>query len=146
MNHLADLVDRMGKGELNVAAVCDADEKRLDKAKQIAGPKAVAFRDYRYILQRKDIDAVIIATPNHWHGVQFVQAAECGKHVYCESPACSTIDEGKAMIEAAPGQNSHADRGQRPFSARGLFNATLFGRRRNWQGGESQLLERSRSG
>jgi predicted dehydrogenase len=101
MNHLANLVDRMGKGELNVVAVCDADEKRLDKAKQIAGPKADAFRDYRYILQKKDIDAVIIATPDHWHGVQFVQAAECGKHVYCESPACSTIDEGKAMIEAA---------------------------------------------
>ncbi|MGA2797231.1 MAG: Gfo/Idh/MocA family oxidoreductase [Thermoguttaceae bacterium] len=101
MTHLASLVDRMGKGELNVAAVCDADEKRLDKAKQIAGPKANALRDYRYILQRKDIDAVIIATPDHWHGVQFVQAAECGKHIYCESPACSTIDEGKAMIEAA---------------------------------------------
>ncbi len=101
-NHLAYLVDRMGKGELNIAAVCDADEKRLDKARQVAGLKAdKAFRDYRYILQDKRIDAVIIATPDHWHGVQFVQAAECGKHIYCESPACSTIEEGKAMIEAA---------------------------------------------
>ncbi len=101
LNHLAYLVERMGKGELNIAAVCDVDEKRLEKAKQIAGPKADARRDYRYILQQKDVDAVIIATPDHWHGVQFVQAAQCGKHVYCESPACSTIEEGKAMIEAA---------------------------------------------
>jgi predicted dehydrogenase len=100
-NHLVNMVDRMSKGEVNVAAICDADDKRLEKAVQIAGPKADVYRDYRYILQRKDIDAVIIATPDHWHGVQFVQAADCGKHVYCESPACSTIEEGKAMIEAA---------------------------------------------
>lgn len=104
-NHLTNMVDRMNKGELNVAAVCDVDEKRLEKAAQIVGPKAALdnflYRDYRYILQRKDIDAVIIATPDHWHGVQFVQAAECGKHIYCESPACVTIEEGKAMIEAA---------------------------------------------
>jgi predicted dehydrogenase len=100
-SHLSYLVDRMSKGELNVAAVCDADEKRLDKARQIAGPRTKAYRDYRYVLQSKDVDAVIIATPDHWHGVQFVQAAECGKHIYCESPACSTIDEGKAMIAAA---------------------------------------------
>jgi predicted dehydrogenase len=100
-NHLINLVDRMNKGELNVAAVCDADEKRLEKALQIAGPKVAAYRDYRYILELKNIDAVIIATPDHWHGVQFVQAAQCGKHIYCESPACSTIEEGKAMVEAA---------------------------------------------
>ena len=100
-NHLVNMADRMGKGLVNVAAVCDVDEKRLEKALQIAGPKTDVYRDYRYILERKDIDAVIIATPDHWHGVQFVQAAQCGKHVYCESPACSTIDEGKAMIEAA---------------------------------------------
>ena len=100
-NHLVNLVERMRKGELNVAAVCDVDERRLEKAAQIAGPKTAKYLDYRYILQRKDIDAVVIATPDHWHGVQFVQSAECGKHIYCESPACSTIEEGKAMIEAA---------------------------------------------
>jgi predicted dehydrogenase len=59
------------------------------------------YRDYRYILQRKDIDAVVIATPDHWHGVMTVHAAECGKHVYVEKPACCTIDEGKAMVKAA---------------------------------------------
>ncbi|HEY4760633.1 MAG TPA: Gfo/Idh/MocA family oxidoreductase, partial [Thermoguttaceae bacterium] len=99
--HLVNMVDRMQKGEVNLAAVCDVDDNRLEKAAKIAGSRTDVYRDYRYILQRKDIDAVIIATPDHWHGVQFVHAAECGKHVYCESPACTTIGEGKAMIEAA---------------------------------------------
>ena len=53
------------------------------------------------MLQRKDIDAVVIATPDHWHGVQTVHACECGKHVYVEKPACCTIEEGKAMVAAA---------------------------------------------
>ena len=58
------------------------------------------YRDYRYVLDRRDIDAVIIATPDHLHAVQTVHAAECGKHVYVEKPACCTIAEGKSMIEA----------------------------------------------
>ncbi len=99
--HLKDMVDRMSKGEVNVAAVCDADEKRLAKASETAGPQADVYRDYRYILERKDIDAVVIATPDHWHAVQMVHAAQCGKHVYVEKPACCTIEEGKAMVAAA---------------------------------------------
>jgi predicted dehydrogenase len=52
-------------------------------------------------LERKDIDAVIIGTPDHWHGVQFVHSAEAGKHIYCEKPAHCTIEEGVAMVAAA---------------------------------------------
>ncbi|MDM8008683.1 MAG: Gfo/Idh/MocA family oxidoreductase [Phycisphaerae bacterium] len=99
--HLRNMVDRMQKGQVNVAAVCDVDENRLATASQNAGPQADVYRDYRYVLERKDIDAVIIATPDHWHAVQTVHAAECGKHVYVEKPACCTIDEGKAMVTAA---------------------------------------------
>lgn len=99
--HLKSMVDRMKKGQVNVAAVCDVDENRLAQASENAGPQADVYRDYRYILERKDIDAVIIATPDHWHAVQTVHAAECGKHVYVEKPACCTIDEGKAMVKAA---------------------------------------------
>ncbi|HQH06748.1 MAG TPA: acyl-CoA dehydrogenase family protein, partial [Phycicoccus sp.] len=91
----------LDKGRIHIAAVCDADERRLAAASQLAGPQADVYRDYRYILQRKDIDAVVIATPDHWHAVQTVHAAESGKHVYVEKPACCTIDEGKAMIAAA---------------------------------------------
>lgn len=100
-NHLRDMVDRMKKGEVNIAAICDIDETRLADRSKIAGPQADVYRDYRRVLQRKDIDAVVIATPDHWHAVQMVHAAECGKHVYVEKPACCTIEEGKAMIRAA---------------------------------------------
>jgi len=99
--HLDDMVGRMKRGQVNVAALCDVDEKRLLGASKRAGPQADVYRDYRYVIQRKDIDAVIIATPDHWHAVQTVHAAECGKHVYVEKPACCTIEEGKAMVAAA---------------------------------------------
>ncbi len=89
------------KGETESIAVCDVDEKRLERASKTVGPQADVYRDYRYILQREDIDAVVIGTPDHWHGVQFVHSAECGKHIYCEKPACCTIEESKAMVEAA---------------------------------------------
>lgn len=89
------------KGEVDVAAVCDVDENRLAAVLETVGRGAIPYRDYRYILERKDIDAVIIATPDHWHAVQMVHAAETGKHVYVEKPACCTIDEGTAMMRAA---------------------------------------------
>ncbi len=99
--HLRDMAKRRDRGEVNIAAVCDADENRLANAAKTAGKGVQPYRDYRYILERKDIDAVVIATPDHWHAVQMVHAAECGKHVYVEKPACCTIEEGKAMVAAA---------------------------------------------
>jgi predicted dehydrogenase len=88
------------QGQAASVAVCDVDEERLLRGvKEIPGARA--YRDYRYILDRKDIDAVVIGTPDHWHGVQTVHAAECGKHIYVEKPACCTIEEGRAMIAAA---------------------------------------------
>jgi predicted dehydrogenase len=99
--HLNDMKGRAQRGEVNIAAVCDADEHRLANASKTAGPQADVYRDYRYVIERKDIDGVVIATPDHWHGVQTVHSAECGKHVYVEKPACCTIEEGKAMVAAA---------------------------------------------
>jgi predicted dehydrogenase len=89
------------QGETQSIAVCDVDEKRLEQALKQVGPQAEAYRDYRYLLDRKDIDAVVIGTPDHWHGVQFVHSCEAGKHVYCEKPACCTIEESRAMVAAA---------------------------------------------
>ena len=99
-SHLNYIAQRRDRGDVNLAAVCDVDEKRLTKAQQRAGAGATPYRDYRYLLERKDIDAVVIATPDHWHAVQTVHAAQCGKHVYVEKPACCTIEEGKAMVQA----------------------------------------------
>jgi predicted dehydrogenase len=99
--HLNEMIQRMKKGDVHIAAVCDIDRNRLDRAAKAAGPQAQAYHDYRQVLERKDIDALVISTPDHWHAVQMVHAAESGKHVYVEKPACCTIEEGKAMVEAA---------------------------------------------
>jgi predicted dehydrogenase len=98
--HLRGIKGRMDRGLANIAAVCDVDDGRLENASRAAGPQADVYRDYRYVLDRDDIDAVVIATPDHLHAVQTVHAAESGKHVYVEKPACCTIEEGRAMIEA----------------------------------------------
>lgn len=89
------------QGSVNIAAVSDVDEERLALAVQKAGAGVPPYRDYRYILERKDVDAVVIATPDHWHAVQTVQACETGKHVYVEKPSSVTVTEGRAMITAA---------------------------------------------
>ena len=74
-SHLRDMKGRADRGEVNIAAVCDIDEHRLENASRTAGPQADVYRDYRYVLDRKDIDGVIIATPDHWHAPQMVHAA-----------------------------------------------------------------------
>ena len=80
--HLNRMTKFREEGRVNIAAVCDVDEKRLANAVQTAGVGVTPYRDYRYICQRKDIDAVVIATPDHWHAVQTVHACQTGKHVY----------------------------------------------------------------
>ncbi|HMH22334.1 MAG TPA: Gfo/Idh/MocA family oxidoreductase [Puia sp.] len=59
-----------------------------------------SYGDFQQILTRKDIDAVVIATPDHWHAVATVMAANAGKHVYCEKPLGHTVEEGRAMVNA----------------------------------------------
>lgn len=86
--------------DVTLAAVCDVDEKRLANALRQYKAGVVPYRDYRYVIERKDIDCVVIGTPDHWHAVNMVHAADCGKHIYCEKPACCTIEEGKAMVAA----------------------------------------------
>jgi predicted dehydrogenase len=95
-------------GKVNVAAVCDCDSKRLQQSLNVcreAGATPQPYADYRDILLREDVDAVIIATPDHWHAVQTVQACETGKHVYVEKPSSVTIREGQAMVAAARKHN-----------------------------------------
>lgn len=101
MTHLRNMMRFRDEGKVNIAAVCDVDENRLEAAYNELAGAAAAYKDYRYILERKDVDAVLIATPDHWHAVQTVHACECKKHVYVEKPACVTIAEGRAMVNAA---------------------------------------------
>ncbi|MEX0642021.1 MAG: Gfo/Idh/MocA family oxidoreductase [Pirellulales bacterium] len=84
-----------------VVAVCDVDQQHAEQAKAApGGGKAEIYGDYRKLLDRKDIDLVTIATPDHWHTKIAIDALKAGKDVYCEKPLTLTIDEGKLICKA----------------------------------------------
>jgi predicted dehydrogenase len=74
----------MGGVKDQVAAVCDVDKNNLARAVERCGGKAEGFGDFRKLLERKDLDAVIVATPDHWHALITIHACKAGKDVYCE--------------------------------------------------------------
>ena len=82
-------------------ALCDVDNKRMDDAASRVGGKPRLYKDFRRLLDDKDVDAVVIASPDHWHALMTILACQAGKDVYCEKPACNTIEEGRAMVTAA---------------------------------------------
>jgi len=90
---------------VNVAAICDIDERLLPKAvadvEKITGKRPKTETDIRRILDNKEIDAISIATPNHWHALATIWACQAGKHVYVEKPVSYNISEGRKMVEAA---------------------------------------------
>jgi len=85
---------------VEVAAACDLYTGRLDRMKEVFGAGIFTTRDFREILNRKDIDAVCISTSDHWHDHQLKAALAAGKPVYCEKPMMHHIDEGLSMVEA----------------------------------------------
>ncbi|MCL6520588.1 MAG: Gfo/Idh/MocA family oxidoreductase [Armatimonadetes bacterium] len=82
-----------------IVAACDVDAQHLKEACEEFGPDCKGYRDFREVLARKDIDAVIIGTPDHWHAYMCIAAMKAGKHVYCEKPLTLTIDEGKKLVK-----------------------------------------------
>jgi len=93
-------IARRASNYANIVAVCDVQRQHAERAKNEHFKDAEIFEDYRKVLDNKDIDAVTIGTPDHWHTAIALAALEAGKHVYCEKPLTLTIDEGKQLVAA----------------------------------------------
>jgi len=112
-------VSRLMREAPNVefAATADAYLPNAEAAKQWAGPTARAFQDFRKLLDLKELDAVLVATPDHWHCIPTILACQAGKDVYVEKPLAHNVREGRAMIEAARRHNRIVQAGTQQRSA-----------------------------
>ncbi len=108
----------MRQDDVRVAALCDVYEPYIERAREQVDKKLLEslggrvpkmgenfsgvskYKDFRRLLEQKDIDAVVIATPDHWHAIQTIMACEAGKDIYVEKPLTATIVEGRKMVEA----------------------------------------------
>ena len=91
--------------DVRIVAVCDVNRKTVEAAKKwvddfYGNQDCKMYGDFREIIARKDIDAVIIAPPDHWHAIPCIMAAKAGKDIYCEKPLTHTLEEGRAVVDA----------------------------------------------
>src|SRR5438034_2754368 len=102
---------------VEIAAVCDVFDPQAAAAQERAGPGCRSYRDFRNLIEQKGVDAVVIATPDHWHAIPAVLACQAGKDVYVEKPLAHTIKEGRAMVAAARRYNRMVQAGTQHRSA-----------------------------
>ena len=121
---LMRLVLRMAeqREDINATAVCDVYQKRKRLAQERSGAE-FATLDYREVLARPDVDAVVVATPDHWHGQIALDALDQGKDVYLEKPMCHTIEEARRVAEKVKQTNGVLQVGSQTTSSRQWWKA-----------------------
>jgi len=112
----------LGLKDAKLAYVCDVDQQRLAKAAEMA-PNAKAVNDLRRVLDDKHVDAVTIATPDHWHATAGLLALEAGKHAYVEKPCSHNVREGRLLLNKAREKNLKVQHGTQSRSSEGIANA-----------------------
>jgi predicted dehydrogenase len=116
--------------EVDCPVICDVDDamitegiKAIEKAR---GTKPEAVKDFRRIMDRKDIDVVVVGTPDHWHALPTIHACQAGKDVYCEKPLATSIGEGRAMVTAARKHNRVVQMGTQARNGDHCKEATAY--------------------
>lgn len=126
----ANLVSMLKNSEATIVALCDIDDAVLAKRTEDLAKAAIAkpkwYKDYRNLLEDKDIDAVIIGTPDHWHCLQLTDALDAGKHAYCEKPIANSIQEATVMFNHVNNSNQIVQIGQWQRSQPHFQNAIDF--------------------
>jgi len=116
-----------GMPNVEIAAICDVDEsvmaRRIDEVEKLGRPRPAAFTDFRKLLEDKSIDAVSIATPNHWHTLQTIWACQAGKDVYVEKPCSHNLFESRQIVAAARKYNRIVQHGTNSRSGEALREA-----------------------
>ncbi len=95
-----DVRNSLAQPGVKLVAACDVYQRRLDKIASDYGPSVALTRDYREVLARGDVDAILLATPDHWHAKITIEALQAGKHVYCQKPMVREPEEGLGVIAA----------------------------------------------
>src|SRR5436189_4161369 len=101
-----DLFRLLQVAPVEVVSLCDVDKQMLSGAAEMVAQRQVSkktprtFGDYRTMLKEKDLDIVLVATPDHWHALPMIAAVEAGADVYCQKPISVDVAEGKAMLDA----------------------------------------------
>jgi predicted dehydrogenase len=113
--------------DVEVGFICEVDEKVLnrtiEKVKSLTGKAPKGYKDVRKLLEEKDLDALVVAAPDHWHAPAALMALKAGKHVYVEKPCCHSPEEGDILVKAASKYNKHVQMGNQRRSWPGVNDA-----------------------
>ena len=126
MENLGNMLKSQG---VRMTGLCDVDESVLAKGKDYFGKQGhtvETYRDMRKMLESKDVDAVMVATPNHWHALAAIWAVQAGKDVYVEKPVSHNVFEGRKLVEAAQKYGRIVQAGTQSRSSAGLHQAAQY--------------------